>query len=66
MDDTFDQRITFTATLTVNRRGLNWETAKAAVDKVLDLASESVHGDGELALKRVTGLESIDDYEERS
>lgn len=31
-----------------------------------DLASESVHGDGELELVRVTGLESIDDFEERS
>lgn len=66
MPDTFDQRITFMATLTVNRRGLNWETAKKIAEQTLELASESTAGEGELELIRVTGLESIDDYEERS
>lgn len=63
MSDTFDQRITFRATLTVNRRGLNWETAKAAVTA---LGDGDLRGDGELELIRVTSLEIIDDYEERS
>lgn len=53
----FPQRITATVTLEVYTEGLDWELAKTHVEAAL-MAGNGIH---DLALKKVIGLESLDE-----